>query len=438
MTAPANSTITSGRPGASVARMVASFLTILLACAVPGCIASDSEVLEATDGCDELVDGNAEALDIDPQAKAFVLASQDVSASIGHISDDVLVACASMAQDLGAPDTWSSLETLKDRISNDADTGACDVALLRIDEQMTAAAEANVDITVAMADGECHVNFSDQAACDAECAGNTTCEPGSIEARCEPGSITSICDGSCIAGAWCIGTAELSANCEGRCDSMCEGKCEGKCYGRDGTITENAACHGKCAARCIGSCSGACEVDASAGIACGAGVYCRGTCEGIMDSPACTTEFDKPECDVDIACYEACTARLATDATCTPATVTVIADVTTSPDLQPAVATLNANLPRLVEAAKAEGKLMLAAGNRMAEAGQDLNGRVKDIDGKSLACVGTAATQLSDAVDVITVSVKASLDIQTEVNVRAEETPNQGSSEPAPPTGDGV
>jgi hypothetical protein len=259
--------------------------------------------------------------------------------------------------------------------------------------------------------------------CDAECSGNTTCEPGGIEARCEPGSISSICDGSCVAGAFCIGGAEVAANCQGKCEAMCVGACEGKCHGANGTITENDPnCHGKCAARCNGTCSGKCEVDVAAGIACGAGVYCRGTCDGVMESPACTTEFEPPECNVDLACYEACTARLATQATCTPASVSVIADVSVSQDLEPVVATLNANLPTLIEAARAEGKLIHTAGNRMADAGAGLNGRVEDIDGKSLACVGAAASALSDAVDVITVSVEASLDIQTEVNVHVDET----------------
>ena len=398
-----------------------------LACAASGCISGDSEVLGATEGCDELADGNAASLEIDPQAKEFVLASEELSASIGRISDDVLVACAAMATDLGAPDTWSNEQTLKARISNDADTGACDVALLRIDEKLTAAAEADIDIEIAIAEGECHVEFDAQAMCDTECSGNTTCEPGAIEARCEPGSISSICDGSCIAGAFCIGSANVAANCMGKCESMCVGACDGKCYGANGAITENDPnCQGKCAARCSGTCAGRCEVDVAAGIACGAGVFCRGTCDGVMESPACTTEFDPPECDVDLACYEACTARLAAQATCTPASVTVIADVSVSQDLEPVVATLNANLPILIEASKAEGKLMQTAGTRMADSGADLNGRVEDIDGKSLACVGAAATALSEAVDVITISVDACLDIQTEVNVHAEDTTEAG------------
>jgi hypothetical protein len=424
MTSRYNSTPASERAGIGGSRTAAALLAVVFAGA-SGCIAAESKVLEATEGCDELVEGNAASLDIDPQAKEFILASEEVAASIRTISDDVFVACSAMAYDLGATDTWSGYESMKDRISNDSDTGACDVALLRIDEHLNTASAADVDIRVAMAEGECHVEFDDQATCDAECAGNTTCEPGAIEARCEPGSISSICNGSCLAGAFCVGTAEVSANCEGSCQAMCEGQCAGKCYGVDGTITEGGACHGKCAARCLGKCSGECEVDASAGIACGAGVYCRGTCDGIMDSPACTTEFDPPQCDVDIGCYEACTARLATEAVCTPSTVTVIADVTASPELTPVVDTLNANLPKLVEAANAEGKLMATAGNRMAEAGQDLHGRIEDVDGKSLACVGTATSALSDAVDIITVSVEACLDIQTEVNVRAEEVPDE-------------
>jgi hypothetical protein len=75
----------------------------------------------------------------------------------------------------------------------------------------------------------------------------------------------------------------------------------------------------------------------------------------------------------------------------------------------------------LVEAAEAEGRLIQHAGNRMAEAGRELNDRIEDIGGKSLACVGAATTSLADAVDTISVSVDASLELQGEVDVSVEE-----------------
>jgi hypothetical protein len=403
-------------------------LALALACSAAGCISTDSDVLDATEGCDELQTGNASELKIDAKAKDFILASQDVSASIDKVSGDVLTACAGMAADLGADDTWSNEKTLKLKISNDADTGACDVALKKIDENMNRAAQANVDLRVGLVKGECHLEFDAQTACDSECAGNTTCEPGEFTSRCEPGSISSICNGDCMAGAFCVGSAKLAANCKGHCEATCEGACAGKCYHDNGEVTENDAnCHGVCTAQCEGTCSGRCEVEAEAGIACGAGVFCHGTCDGAMDSPSCTTEFKEPECKVDMDCYDACTARLATQATCTPTEVNVIADVKVMPDLEPVVATLNKNLPALVAAAEAEGKLVQGAGKRMADAGSDLNGRVDDLDGKSLACVGVASSALADAVDTINISVKACLKIQTKVNVSAEEQSSDDS-----------
>lgn len=404
-------------------RRSAPVVALALACSASGCISTESDVLDATEGCDELETGNAAALEIDPKAQEFILASEEVTGSVQRVSDDVLVACAGIATDLGAADTWSNEKTLKAKISNDADTGACDVALIKIDENQRRAAEVNVDIRVAMAKGECHLEFDAQAACDSECSRNTTCEPGEFTSRCEPGSITSICNGDCMAGAFCVGSAKAEANCAGKCDAMCTGKCLGKCYHENGSVTENdTACRGICAARCEGTCSGHCKVDVEAGIKCGAGVYCRGTCAGAMESPACTTEYKEPTCQVDTACYETCTARLATQATCEPTAINVIADVTAMPELQPVVATLNAHLPALVAAAEAEGKLVQSAGKRMADAGSSLNERVDDLDGKSLACVGAASSSLSDAVDTISVSVKASLNIQTKVNVSAEES----------------
>lgn len=403
-------------------RRSAPAVVIALACAASGCISTDSEVLDATEGCDELEQGNAKSLDIDAKAQEFILASEEVTGSIERVSDDVLTACAGIALDLGAKDTWSGEKSLKAKISNDADTGACDVAIIKIDEHQRTAAEANVNLRVALAKGECHLDFDAQAACDSECAQNTTCEPGEFSSRCEPGSITSICNGDCMAGAFCVGSAKVAANCAGQCEAMCIGKCAGKCYHEDGSVTENDSnCRGVCAARCEGTCSGHCKVDVSAGIKCGAGVYCRGTCSGAMDSPACTTEYKEPKCKVDTACYESCTARLATQAKCEPTEVNVIADVTAQPDLRAVVDTLNKHLPALVAAGEAEGKLVQRAGQRMADAGSSLNERVDDLDGKSLACVGAASSSLANAVDTISVSVKASLKVQTQVNVHAEE-----------------
>ena len=212
-----------------------------LAGAASGCISTDSEVLDATEGCDELETGNAKSLEIDAKAQEFILASEEVSGSIERVSDDVLTACAGIALDLGAKDSWSVEKKLKNKISNDADTGACDVAIIKIDEYQRTAAEVGVDLKVALAKGECTLDFDAQAACDGECAQNTACEPGEFPSRCEPGSIKSICNGDCMAGAFCVGSAKVAANCAGQCEALCVGKCAGKCYREDGTVTENDA-----------------------------------------------------------------------------------------------------------------------------------------------------------------------------------------------------
>lgn len=131
---------------------------------VGACISPESEVLEVTEECDELNEVALEELELDPEAERFIVASREISASIDRVSDDVLEACASMALDLGADDTWSGYDALRDRISNDADDGACDVALQRVDERLGEASSADVDLRVAVTAGECRVDFDAQAA----------------------------------------------------------------------------------------------------------------------------------------------------------------------------------------------------------------------------------------------------------------------------------
>ena len=93
--------------------LMPAFLMATLAAS--GCISTESEVLDATEGCEEFDADEVEDLDIDADAKAFIMASLDVEQSVNAVSDDVLEACAGIATDLGAPDTWSDLESMKRR-----------------------------------------------------------------------------------------------------------------------------------------------------------------------------------------------------------------------------------------------------------------------------------------------------------------------------------
>jgi len=383
---------------------------VLLATA-PACISADSKVLDVREGCDEYDTDSLGSLDIDADAKAFVSASADIDGATVRVSEQVFTACSGIAQDLGLQDTWSSLATLKDKISNDNRTGACDAVGRELQERVTG---TELAARISVAEGECHVDFTKQQQCEAGCEANPVCEPGDAVTRCEPGKLSAYCEGSCEAESTCVGTVNVAANCEGECMARCNGECRGTCYREDGTTTENdAACVGKCRGEFMGSCFGQCRVTKTVGIECGASVRCRGGCRGEISEPTCTTEYLPPKCETDTACYESCATQATEDAVCDPTQITVLLDTSGNPELKPLADTLEKHLSIFYDTARSEGLLIKSASERMAAAGRVLLDKVEDLDGKSLACISKSTSSLSDSVKTLNVSVEASLEIKT-------------------------
>jgi hypothetical protein len=218
-----------------------------------------------------------------------------------------------------------------------------------------------------------------------------------------------------------VGTIDAAANCSGSCEARCEGECKGTCYFDDGRVNDNdPECRGKCSGQCEGKCFGACRVEVDAGIACGAEVRCRGGCEGEISEPACTTEYSPPKCEVDTACYEACTTRATENAKCDPTTVNIVADVKGNSDLEAVVKTLKKNMPAFYRCARMQGELIKHASERMSDAGGKLADRVEDLNGKALACVTKSTASLSEAIDALNVSIDVSVKIQATVDVATE------------------
>jgi hypothetical protein len=385
--------------------------SFVLLAAAPACISADSKVLDVSEGCDEYDKDSLESLEIDADAKAFITATADIDSATVRVSEHVFTACSGIAQDLGLADSWSTLGTLKDKISNSNGSGACDAVGRELEARVSG---SELAARISVAEGECHVDFEKQKACEAGCEANPVCQPGDAVTRCEPGKLSAYCEGSCEAQATCVGTVSVAANCEGECMARCNGECRGTCYREDGSVTENdAACVGKCSGEFVGSCFGQCRVTKSVGVDCGSSVRCRGGCRGEISQPTCTTEYLPPTCEVDTACYETCTARAVEEAACDPTQVTVLLDTSGNPELTPVAKTLEKHLSIFYDTANSEGLLIKSASERMADAGDVLLDKVKDLDGKSIACVSKATSALSESVKTLDVSVKASLEIKT-------------------------
>ncbi len=385
-----------------------AFSAALLATAVVSCVDPDSPLIQdSIEGCDEIQSPEqVQTVDVDESVRRLMVAAVDFSASVSVIQDDVLTACANIALDLGAQDTWSGLDGDDARVSNADGTGACDQAAAKIDEWLPASAEVRLAINYAK--GYCYVDYQEQQQCDTQCTTDTQCQPGAVETRCDPGALLVTCEAECAAEASCMGSQEKPANCMGKCESECQGECKGTCFGDDGKITENDPnCRGKCGAACNGYCKGECKNDEPT--QCGASVQCKGACTSTYTDPVCTTTCGPPQCTEEKTCHDVCTSHLWANPVCVPTTVTVLLDVSTHADLEPLRATLERNLPILIDSAEFHGQLSVQALERLADASGEIE--AEDLDGKSISCAGESTAVVARELDSIRVSVDASVTI---------------------------
>ena len=422
-------------------------LVVLAAIPVVGGCAVKNDIQAAASGCDEFADGGVgvSALNVDGKVKAFAEASAELK-SIGEaMRSDIKAACVHMATDLGETDRWTADDS-DDSISNDKKSGACDVVAAKIDTIMSTATAAGADFALQVSGGQCTVDADVQASCEANCKTDVTCTEPGVETRCAPAELTGQCDASCAGGAVCEGQAAAAANCmgkceaecqgtcsgelrgktEGGCDGMCEGKCDGvvtpvggvaNCAGTcEGKCTQpkaTAMCHGKCASSCSGKCTGECKLEAAAAMNCGANVRCRGGCSATLSAPECETELTPPVCSGDTDCQTSCAGQASAKAQCSPPTVTLVANVDATPDVAKLKATLEANLPSILLAAKTKGQLAVRALQKVSATGQAVVQASNSLGGKDLACAVTAASASVNAATSMNVSVNASANVSS-------------------------
>ncbi len=425
-------------------RVVSLALMLASVGAATNC-ALKNDVQDAASGCDEFSAGGdaVASLNVDAKVKAFAQASSELKIVTDGIRLDVKQACVNIAKDLGETDRWSDKDD-DASISNSDKTGSCDVAAARIDAVMTAGAAAGANFALAISGGECSVDAGVQASCEAACKADVTCTEATIETRCAPAELTGQCDVECKGEATCQGHADAAANCmgkcesecqgeckgelrgtvEGGCDGMCEGKCDGVATPKGGMATctgtcegkctmphAGAKCHGKCAASCNGTCKGECKLEATAHVQCGANVDCKGGCTASYAAPKCETELTPPVCTGDPNCQTSCSAQASANAHCTEPSVTLICNVDANGDIAKLKATLEANLPKILLAAKTKGQLAMRALQKVSATGQVVVKSASSLGGKAIACAGTAASASAKAAASVSVSVNASASV---------------------------
>ncbi len=301
------------------------------------------------------------------EVRAFVAASKDLVEASMRMEALATQACRAMGHDLGIPDQAMTS-------SDDSPGSSAKAACGALGAQIDAVFRAGIQVRVQATPPQCQVDASVKAQCDASC--NVQVDPGRIVAECEP--------------------ARLSGYCQGRCGGTCEGRCSGQCQGQ--CSAQDA--QGNCAGTCNGTCSGSCDAT------------CHAKCEGEWQAPKCEGSVQGPSASAD--CQGNCQARADLRAQCTPGQVSVQVNQQTEMAMRLS-ATLQANLPFLLQAEFALGKRVLGDVQVVVQSGGRLPKIVGNAGAQAVACIAAAANASVEASARINVSVKASASVSGRV-----------------------
>jgi hypothetical protein len=338
--------------------------------------------------------------DLEARVASLRAASDALIAESDALKAEVAAACYDIALDLDVAD----IEPVPAEITDEYVQTICTAAATAIDAQLTA--EITVDVLVQ--GGYCEVDAQAQIDCEASCDIEGECDPGSIETRCDPGHLVVDCNGACQAEAYCLGSVDYEATCDGTCSALCKGECDGVAGPPDGVV---------CEGRCNGTCTGECHIAADVDIECGASVRCRGGCTTDYEAPECETEIEPPACDIDADCEAGCQGQASFEAECFPPEVLVVVDGDVDPDF---VGTITDNFPVIYNAFMLHGPIILEQAAAVATAAAD----VADAAGESALCNFLVTVDSSAALygsyaayESVDMTVNVSVTVGASVNV---------------------
>ena len=292
----------------------------------------------------------------------FITAAKDLAAVSTQIEAEVADACRRIGADLGvSPQEMAP----RDEAGGQA-SGACAAVSARID----AILRGGIYVQVSVVPPACQANVQAEASCKGACSAQV--DPGQIVAHCDP--------------------ARLSGYCQGRCSGQCEGRCNGQCNGQCSARDAQGNCVGQCSGQCYGTC------DAT----------CHARCEGQWQAPKCEGSVTPPSADAE--CNASCHAHADVNAACSPSQVSVRANQNAELAMR-LVATLQANLPRLLHAEIALGRRLASDVQVVGQVGAQLPNVIGHAGGRALACVGAGVDASASASARINVSVKASASV---------------------------
>jgi hypothetical protein len=301
------------------------------------------------------------------EVRAFVAATKDLMDASLKMEALATQACRAMGKDLGVPDSAMASNSDEPGASAKAACGA-------LSAQIDAVFRAGIQVKVQASPPQCQVDASAKAQCEGSCSAQV--DPGQIVASCEPAKLSGFCQG----------------RCEGQCEGRCNGQCNGQCSAKDA--------QGNCAGQCSGTCSGGCDAT------------CHAKCEGQWQAPKCEGSVQGPSASAE--CQGSCNARAELRAQCTPGQVQVQVNQQNEMSMR-LVATLQANLPWLLQAQLALGQRIMGSAQAVVQIGGRLPKVIGNAGMQAVACVAAAANASVEATARIDVSVKASANVSGKV-----------------------
>jgi len=376
---------------------------------------------------------------------AFANATSDLSAVATASVSDVTTACQNLALDMGGDPTDASVAG---KTGTDALTGWCAMAKAQIGASFGAKGTLATSVSVDFVPPKCTASISATADCQASCDVNATCDIKATPPKCTGGTLTVECSGGCTATGkadvactgnctgGCSGSCKASGgatiDCKGKCDGKCtagatggatakgtgiqaDGSCDGQC---DGTCTLSAdapkiSCTGVCDGHCDAACKGTADLK----------VKCDGKCDADYTPLKCDGGKLEGGCSADASCQGSCNASASAKAECTPPSVSVVAtakaglNASAQLQLQTAIASLEANLPKILVVFKARGTDFADSLTAAVNAGVSLTGSGK-LNASGTTCGLIIGAAIGTASDNFVAALSAAGDIAGSVSIK--------------------
>jgi hypothetical protein len=358
------------------------------------------------------------------QSQVAVQAIADISGIAAGAVADVTAACRGIASDLGAAQT--DMDTAENTPDDDDKMGAwCKLAVAQI-----GTVKGSAQLTINVVPAQCSASLSAQADCQAKCDVSGKCDIKANPPTCMGGTLSVDCKGGCtaMAGATLSCTGSCTGNCSGSCTAMggvavdCTGKCDGTCAaggmaGGSG-IQADGSCKGTCmgtctasatapSVKCSGSCSGKCDATCQGSAT--ASVKCDGKCDADYTPLSCQGGTLSGGCMVDAKCGGNCNASVQAKASCTPPQITVAFGASADTNLGKLKATLEANLPKIIEV-KTRFTLL-------GDAAATVSGNFSAVTDIKAACIPAVVAAAAQSAKDVTATVQASGSIATSLGM---------------------